>query len=178
MQKFFLFAVLTLFLASCSNVGKFKDSIETLSGDWDSTTSAIVALSEKVTTAQNSWNQAKAGMAITEEMQSTLGEDVLGQITELVAGNGAINEQFGGLSSGIFEFVANWEEKGKMLTALKDGLTAGKLPENPQASIDELTALIAEGKEKMGGWETALTGAQSAAQGALARFTELTSGAQ
>lgn len=178
MQKFFLFALLTFVVSSCSNVGKYAEAINALSGDWDSTTSSVLALSEKITTAQNTWNTMKAGMQITEEMQGSLGEDVLGQVTELIGGNEAITGQFGELSKGVFEFISNWEEKGAALTGLKDGLAAGKLEGDPQATIDELTALVASGKEQMGGWDEALSGANSAAQAALARFTELTSGAQ
>ena len=176
MQKFFLFAVLTFVFASCSNVGKYADAINSLSGEWDSTTGAVVALSEKITTAQSSWNAMQSAMAVTDQMKETLGEDVLGQVTELVAGNAGISSQFGDLSKGVFEFVSNWEEKGKLLTGLKDGLAAGKLEGDPQATIDELTGLVAQGKENLGGWEDTLAGAQSAAQAAMARFTELTSG--
>ena len=174
MQKFLLFAVLTFVLASCSNVGKYKEAIESLSGDWDSTTNAVVAIGEKITTAQNSWNTMQESMVVTDEMTENLGEDVLGQITELVAGNGAISDQFGDLSKGVFEFVSNWEEKGKKLTELKEGLAGGKLPGDVQGTIDELTNLVSEGKTKVSGWEEGLASAQAAAQSAMTKFKDLT----
>lgn len=178
MQKLFLFVVLAFSLASCSNVGKHKDAIMSLSGEWDSATQLVTDLSGKVSNAQNSWNTMKAGMQITEELKSKLGEDALGQLTTLIAGNSSISSGFSGISQEVLGFISNWEDKGKLLTGLKDGLTAGKLEGDVEGTISTLTSLIGEGKEKVGSWEEKLGGTQSAAEAAFAKFQEIVSAVQ
>lgn len=173
MQKFFLFVVLTFTLASCSNVGKYAEPIANLASDWDSTAALVTDLSSKVTAAQNGWNTMKAGMQITEELKSSLGEEALGQLTQLIAGNSGISSAFSGLSGDVVGFLSNWEEKGKLLTGLKDGLAAGKLEGDVDGTIAQLTSLVTEGKDKVTGWTETLSSTQSAAEAAFAKFQEL-----
>ena len=153
MRNLMILSLLALFTMSCSNVGKFSGAIESLGTDWDSATEMITGLAANISTEQNNLTGMLANMEIGDEIKNKLSEEALGQITQLTSQFTGQQTALSGVSQEVLGFISNWEEKGKMLTSLKEGLSAGKLSGDPQAQIDELTALVAEGKEKVGGWE-------------------------
>ena len=54
MRKLIFLTILSVAFASCSNVGKYKEAIESLSSDWESATSQVKATVDQITEATHS----------------------------------------------------------------------------------------------------------------------------
>lgn len=172
MKKLLFLLPFTLFVA-CDNVGQYAEAITSVASNWDGATEAVTGLLGNITTAQGGITEMLAGMNISEEMQGSLAEGVLSQLTGL---KDQVSTQ-GGALSGILEqvtaFKGQWEEKGEVLQGLKDGLAAGKLPEDVEGTLSGLKEMISTGTAKVGEWGPQVEKAQSGAKSAFDQFTAL-----
>ncbi|MCB0578773.1 MAG: hypothetical protein KDD10_05625 [Phaeodactylibacter sp.] len=176
MRKLILLSVLAVALASCSNVGKYKDAIESLSSDWESTTSQVTAVVDQINQAQAQAKSALEGMNPSEEVVAAFTDE---QKTKLASLKQAVQGQMsdlGALSQQAFEFVSKWQEEGQKLTALKDGLASGKLPGDVQATIDSLKGLIGTAKENATTWAGKVESAQTTVASATQSYNSLVGG--
>lgn len=172
MKRLLFLLPFTLFVA-CDNVGQYAESITSVAANWDGATEAVTGLLGNITTAQGGITEMLAGMNISEELQGSLAEGVLSQLTGL---KDQVSTQ-GGALSGILEqvtaFKGQWEEKGETLQGLKDGLAAGKLPEDVEGTLSSLKEMISTGTAKVGEWGPQVEEAQSGAKSAFDQFTAL-----
>lgn len=171
MRKLITFIILAVAFTSCSNVGKYKESIESLSAEWEASTAKVSGTVDQITQAQE---QAKSvlesmslpeGTALTDEQSSKIAE--LKQTVQSQMGN------LGQLAQKAFEFVNQWQEEGEKLEALKDGLAEGKLPGDAQATIDSLKGMVGTAGEKVSEWENQLGSANEAVQAASNSYNEI-----
>lgn len=167
----FLFLVTSVF--SCNNVAKYKDAITGLATDWDATTATVTGLVEKITGLQNQAQNLMTSMNPSEEVAAAMNEQQTATMNDLKQGLQANLGTLGEMSKAAFEFVSKWQTEGEKLTALKDGLAAGKLPKDVQATIDSLKATAEEGKSKVSEWEGALENNQDMVQKAAAAYQQL-----
>ncbi|HMQ50069.1 MAG TPA: hypothetical protein PKA00_21765 [Saprospiraceae bacterium] len=167
----FLFLLTGVF--SCNNVAKYKDAINGLATDWDATTATVSGLIEKITAVQTQAKDLMTSMNPSEEAAAAMNEQQTATLNDLKQGLQANLGTLGEMSKTAFEFVSKWQSEGEKLTALKDGLAAGKLPKDVQATIDSLKATAEEGKSKVGEWEGGLENTQDMVQKAAAAYQQL-----
>ncbi|MEN0006801.1 MAG: hypothetical protein AAF798_21785 [Bacteroidota bacterium] len=172
MKKVFLSLVLVSFFA-CNNVAQYAEAIGTLSSDWESTTQLVTALTGKISGAQEMLSGLQGQMNLTDEVKGLLSEDQLGLVTQYITQFGGFNDVIGNLSSEVFGFVGNWQEKAKDLEALTSGLEAGKIEGDIQAKIAGLSTMVTEAKGKVAGWEETLSGTTSKAQSVFGQFKSI-----
>ena len=175
MRKLILFSVLALAITSCSNVAQYKDAIEALNGEWGGTTAKVTAMVEQISQTQAMAKSALDAMAPSEEITTQMSEEqtnLLNGLKEQVTGQlGSV----GDLSKTAFEFVSKWQSEGENLKALTDGLTAGKLPEDPQGMIDSLTGLVQEGNTNVESWGEQVNTIKEAVSAASTSYSSLIS---
>lgn len=68
----------------------------------------------------------------------------------------------------VSDFEATWAEKSAEVTALKDGLAAGKIEGDVNAKITELNAMIATANENLASWKTAYASIKGSVDAAMA----------
>lgn len=172
MKKLLFLLPFTLFVA-CDNVGKYAEAITSVAGDWDGATEAVTGLIGSITGAQSGISDLLSNMSIGEDVQASLAEGVLGQLTgfkDQVANQGTA---LSGLLEQVNAFKGEWEVKGQELQGLKDGLTAGKLPEGVEGTLSSLKEMITGGQTKVAEWGPKVEEAQTGAKSAFDQFTAL-----
>jgi hypothetical protein len=167
MKKFLLFA-LPLFLFSCkSGVEAHKDAITKLGTDWDATTKSVTGIVEGLTSdAMGLATQGSAMMldsVATKALKGDAGTKYTAALDMFKKATGAyapVQEEING-------FVASWTEKAGVVTALKDGLAAGKFEGDIPTQIADLTSMITQGTEKVTALTAKKTELKTAADSAL-----------
>ena len=173
MRKLIILSLLAAALASCSNVAKYKEAIETLSADWEATTSKVSATVSQITEAQDQAKTALQAISPSEEASASLTEDQSMKIGEL---QGVLQEQMGNLgqlAQKAFEFVNQWQEGSEKLEDLKTGLAEGKLPADAQSTIDNLKEMVTTAGEEVKGWESEVNTAKEAIKKVTDTYNEL-----
>lgn len=173
MRKLILFTILAIALTSCSNVGKYKEAIDTLSSNWESTTSEVTSAVDQITQAQEMAKSALASMNPPAEVAATLNEEQTGKLNLLKQATQAQMGDLGALAQQAFEFVTEWQAEGEKLTALKDGLSSGKLPGDVQGTIDSLKGLVDTAGENVTTWTGKVNAAKEAVASAQQSYTDL-----
>ncbi|MCO6480989.1 MAG: hypothetical protein J5I94_30375 [Phaeodactylibacter sp.] len=171
MRKLITLIILALAFSSCSNVGKFKESIESLSSEWETTTAKVSATVDQITQAQEQAKSVLDAMAVPEG--ASLTEEQTNQVASLKQ---TVQDQMGNLgqlAQKAFEFVEQWQNEGEKLDALKSGLAEGKLPGDVQATIDSLKGLVGTAGEKVSEWEGQVNSANEAVQSAADSYNEI-----
>lgn len=157
MKKVLAFFAFALFLAACSNVGKFKPMVEEISSKWDSATGAVTAFAGELTTEQQNWLTAKAGWTLpTPEAMAKWDDAAKAKYTEAQTAVANSEAALTAMNGEVGTFAASWQEKGKELQALKDGIAAGKLEGNPQETINSLNTAVTDATAKVDGWKKSL----------------------
>lgn len=172
MRKLLFLLPFTLFIA-CENVGKYAETIQSLSGDWSSTSEAVTGLMGNITETQGDISQMLSEMAIGEDLQSSLEQGVLDQLAgfrDQVSNQGA---GLTGLLEKVNTFKGEWEEKAETLQEIKDQLETGKVPEGIEESLNSIRETIASGQTSVSEWEPQLEKIQTDANSAFDQFTEL-----
>lgn len=151
MKHIFFLLFLISFIA-CDSVEKHRASIEELSGSWDTATQSINDFAASVQAEAVSHGNAIAGITIDEKAFAKLKPDAQAQITG--AKDAAINAGAGyqNILGEIGSFVTSWTEKAATLTALKDGLAAGKIEGDVVGQVAELTAMVSDAQTKVTSW--------------------------
>ena len=152
MKKLFLFA-LPLLMISCKGVEQYRAGIEELSGNWDNTTKAITDFQGMVSSDLTNYTQALAGVQLDPAVAAKMKPE---QTASLEAAQKAVTDALGAyapLQQEINDFVAMWTEKSAAVTALKDGLAAGKIEGDVTAQLAELNALVTTANDKLKAWQ-------------------------
>ena len=177
MRKLIILSILAVALASCSNVGKFKEAIESLSTDWEATTGKVTAVVDQINSVQAQAKSALDSMNPSEEVAAAMSDE---QKTKLASLQQAAQGQMGELETlaqQAFDFVSKWQTEGEKLTALKDGLAAGKLPGDVQATIDSLKGLMGNAEENVTAWTGQVESAKENVAIATQSYNDLIGGA-
>jgi hypothetical protein len=168
MKKLFLFALPLVLLVACKGVEQYRPGIEELSGSWDNTTKAITDFSVKVSNDMTAYTQAAASMpALDEATAKKLKPEQTAAIQTAQKGVTDALSQFAPLQQTINDFVTTWSAKSADVTALKDGLAAGKIDGDVAGKLTELNALVATGNENLKAWEASYATIKSNVESAL-----------
>lgn len=171
MRKLITITILALAFSSCSNVGKYKESIETLSAEWEASTAKVSAAVDQITQAQEQAKSVQEAMVLPEG--ASLTEEQSAKVATIQQ---TVQEQMGKLgelAQQAFEFVDQWQQEGEKVEALKDGLSEGKLPGDVQATIDNLKSMVATAEEKAVNWESQANDANKQVQAAADSYNAI-----
>ena len=152
MKKLFFFLI-PLLVFACKGVEQHRAGIEELSANWDSTTKAITDFQAMVSADMTSYTKALAAMQPDDATRMKMKPE---QVTVWEASQKTVTDAlgaYGPLQKTINDFVSTWSEKSAEVTALKDGLTAGKIEGDVNAKITELNGMIAQANENLTAWK-------------------------
>lgn len=169
MKKLF-FLLLPLLVFACKGVEQYQAPINELSTNWDSTTRGITDFQAEVSNDLTAYTQNLAAMQPDDATKAKMKP---ADITAWEAAQKSVTDALGAYApfqKTINDFVKVWAEKSSEVTALKDGLAAGKLEGDVNAKITELNAMVATGNENLTSWKAAyasLKGSVDAAYGSV-----------
>ncbi len=174
MKKLFLFA-LPLLLISCKGVEQHRAGIEELSGNWDNTTKSITDFAGMVSSDLTGYTRALAGVRLDDAVAKKLKPE---QTAAFASAQEAVTKALSGyapLQQSINDFVKTWTEKSADMTALKDGLAAGKIDGDVNAKTAELNDMIATGNNNLKDWQGSYASIKGGVDSAMAALTQLMS---
>ena len=172
MKKLFLFA-LPLLMISCKGVEQYRAGIEELSGNWDNTTKAVTDFQGMVSSDLTNYTQALAGVQLDPAVAAKMKPE---QTASLEAAQKAVTDALGAyapLQQEINDFVATWTEKSASVTALKDGLAAGKIEGDVTAQLTELNAMVTTANDKLKAWQGTYSTVKGGVDTAMSALTQL-----
>ena len=166
MKNLFILLLLPLLLFACKGAEQHREGIEQLSVNWDNTTKAITDFKAMVSGDMTGYTQKLAAMqpATTSTMtpeQTTAWEASQKTVTDALGA-------YGPLMQTINDFEATWNAKTAEVTALKDGLAAGKLEGDVNAKLTELNAMIATANENLNSWKANYASIKGSVEAAMA----------
>ena len=141
MKKLFLFA-LPLLLISCKGVEQYRAGIEELSGNWDNATKALTDFSGTVTTDMTNYQAALTSMNLDESVTKKLKPEQTAAWDAAKKGVEDALGAYGPFQQKVNDFIKTWSEKSAEVTALKDGLAAGKIEGDVNANLADLGAMV------------------------------------
>lgn len=171
-QVLTILSILFVF-ASCSNAGKYAGQINELASKWDSTTSAITDFAGTVSNTQSSWLSDANSMQVAEEAMKGWSDDMKAKYNELTTAVNSNTTNLSGLTSELDAFITQWTEKSETLKSLKDGLAAGKLGDDVETQLSELTSLANTGASNLEGWQSKFSEINAAIASAKQMFADL-----
>jgi|GEM_PF-1076036 len=178
MKKLFLFALPLVLLVACKGVEQYRAGIEELSGSWDTTTKAITDFAGMVSSDMTNYTQAAASMPMMDE--ATAKKMKPEQIAAIDAAKKGVTDAlaaYAPLQQTINDFVKTWSEKAADVTALKDGLAAGKIEGDVTAKLTELNAMVATGNDNLKAWEASYATVKGGVEAAMAAMKQAMSAA-
>lgn len=139
-KLFFLSLIVSVF--ACKNVEQYKAGIEELGTKWDATTAAVTEFSTMVDASTASFNANFDSLGVDSVYLSKLKGADLDKVKMAVEAYKTSGAGLTEITAKLAEAKTAWEAKAGEVTALKDGLAAGKLEGDVTAKIAELTNFI------------------------------------
>ena len=172
MKKLFLF-VLPLLIVSCKGVEQYRAGIEELSGNWDNATKAVTDFAGTVSNDLTNYQTALAGVQIDEMTAKKLKPE---QTAAFDAAKKAVEDALAGYApfqQTINDFATMWTEKAATVTALKDGLAAGKLEGDVTGQLAELGTMVTTANDNLKAWTESYGAVKGGVDTAMGSLTEL-----
>lgn len=161
MKKILLAAVAGLILVACNNTAKFKAPIESLATQWDSTTTVVANFATMLTQEIANVQAMASGMTVTDEAKAKLDDAGKAKLAEIETGWAAESAGLNAANEEVTAFVTAWGEKAQKLNALKEGLAAGKLGKETDATIAELTTAVTDAGTSVAAWTEKVNAAKA-----------------
>jgi hypothetical protein len=160
-------------MISCKGVDQYTAGIEELSGNWETTTKAITDFSGMVSTDLTNYTTALASVKLDDAVAKKMKPE---QTSAFEAAKLAVTDALGAyapLQNTINDFVKTWTEKSADVTALKDGLAAGKLEGDVAGKLAELNGLVTTGNANLTAWKASYGTVKGGVDTAMAALTQL-----
>lgn len=167
MKKVLLFALPLLLIACKGGVEAHKAAIEELGTSWDAATTAVTGFSEGLTKDMTSMTEAANQMMLDSAAVAGLKGEAGTKWTEAITAFKTASDAYTPVQTELNDFVTMWTEKGAGVTALKDGLAAGKIEGDIPAQIAELSGLATQATEKVASWTAKQTELKASSESAL-----------
>lgn len=172
MKKLILF-VLPLLIISCQGVEQYRAGIEELSGNWDNATKAVTDFAGTVSTDLTNYQTALAGVVIDDAMAKKMKPE---QKAAVDAAKKAVEDALAGYApfqQTINDFASTWTTKAADVTALKDGLAAGKLEGDVAGKVTELGTMVTTANDNVKAWTESYTALKGGVDAAMTSLTQL-----
>jgi hypothetical protein len=166
----------TLFLlVSCNSVEKYRAGIEGLATSWETTTQSVTDLSNQLNSEISGHSNMMAAIQLPDNF-SKLKADVQAQVNDAMAACNNSATGYSDVLNQVSTFAAEWTTKGADLTALTEGLAAGKLGADAATKIAELTTYASDATTKVADWTSKMNEVKAATQGTHSTLIDLISG--
>ena len=162
MKKLIAFALPLLFLVACNSVEKYRSGIESLTTQWDQTTTSVTEVAAMVSAEQTSFQENLSTLAVAEDAMAKVKEDKKTMVMDAYNALQTSGTSFSAISGEINDFVANWTSKAEEVNMLKEGLASGKLEGDVTAQIAELTNMVTDAGTKVTSWKEQIEAAKTA----------------
>lgn len=152
-MKNLFFFLLPLLLVACKGVEQYRTGIEELSGNWDATTKAITDFQGMVSSDLTNYTQSLAAMQPDMAVKAKMKPE---QVAAWETTQKGVTDALGAyapMQKTMSDFVTTWSEKTAEVTALKDGLAAGKIEGDVGAKLTELNAMVTTANENLTAWK-------------------------
>ena len=149
MKKLGIF-LLFVSLVACKNVEQYKAGIEELGSKWEATTASFTGFASTVETENKAFASMNDSLMVDSMALAKLAPDAQTKLNDAKAAFTNAGAGYASLLTDISGFTTEWAAKGAEVTALKDGLAAGKLEGDVAAKIAELTNYVTESEGKLG----------------------------
>jgi hypothetical protein len=172
MKKLFLF-VLPLLIVSCKGVEQYRAGIEELSGNWDNATKAVTDFQGTVSNDLTNYTTALANVKLDDAVAMKLKPE---QKASFEAAQKAVTDALGAypaFQQTINDFATMWTEKAATVTALKDGLAAGKLEGDVAGQLAELGTMVTTANDNLKAWTESYGAIKGGVDTAMGSLTEL-----
>jgi hypothetical protein len=172
MKKLFLF-VLPLLMVSCKGVEQYRAGIEELSGNWDNATKAVTDFSGMVSNDLTNYTTALANVKLDDAVAKKLKPE---QMTAFESAQKAVTDAlaaYPAFQTTINDFATMWTEKSAAVTALKDGLAAGKLEGDVTGQLAELGTMVTTANDNLKAWTESYGAIKGGVDTAMGSLTEL-----
>lgn len=168
MKKLLLIA-LPLFVFSCKpGVESHRGAIEELSTSWDSATAAVTEFSNSLTGDINGYTENATALMLDSVTSASLKGDVATKWAEATSAfKATTSDAYAPVQNELNDFITMWTAKAGEITALKDGLAAGKIEGDVAAKIADLSSLVTQANEKVAAWTAKKAELKTAADSAL-----------
>lgn len=177
MKKLFLFAFPLVLLVACKGVEQYRAGIEELSGNWDTTTKAITDFAGMVSSDMTNYTQAASTMPMMDDAAAKkMKPEQTAAIDAAKKGVTDALAAYGPLQQTINDFVKTWSEKAADVTALKDGLAAGKIDGDVAGKLTELNAMVTTGNDNLKAWEASYATVKGGVESAMAAMKQAMGG--
>lgn len=169
-----LFAIVLLTILSCqNNIDQYRVGIEELSSKWDLTATSVNNLSEMLTTESNAFTSMMSNMNVEDETLSKLSTEEQAKIKAAKQSYTAAGSGFGEMKTTLEAFTTEWTTKAAEVTALKEGLTSGKLEGDVAAKLADLTTFITDTDTKVSEWTQKLEATKTAIAANHSNYTSV-----
>lgn len=172
---FFVFVVLT-FVSCQNNIEQYRTGIEELGSKWDSISTSVNSFAEKLNMENNNFTAMVSSMNTEDAMFAKLSEEEQAKITTAKASITNAGAGFGEMVKTVETFTTEWTTKAAEVTALKDGLTSGKLEGDVAAKLTELNTYLADAGTKVTEWNTQLETMKSTIAATQSEYSTLVAG--
>jgi len=162
MKNVFFFLSILLVFSACQNSEQYKAGIEDLSAKWDATSTGLSDFANTLNGEMQGQIKMVSSMELPETVMTSLSDEAKGKVGEAKMACTKAAGDFGGIQQDVSAFMADWQTKGAELTALKDGLAAGKLEGDVAGQIAGLTTFMGEAGTKLTAWNASLETAKAA----------------
>ena len=162
MKNVLFFASILFVFSACQNIEQYKAGIEDLSAKWDATSTSASDFANTLNGEMAGHANMVSSMELPETVVASLSDEAKAKVNEAKMACTKTAEDFGGIQQEVGTFMADWKAKGEELTALKDGLAAGKLEGDVAGKIAELETFVTDAGTKLTAWGTSLETAKAA----------------
>ncbi len=150
MKKILVFLFAIALFASCKNAEQYKAGITDLTTKWDAATAAVGELSTMLEASKAAQMASFDSLHIDSTFMSKIKGADLDKVKTAVTAYQSSGAGLMEASTKLDEIKSTWDAKSAEVTALKDGLAAGKLEGDVAAKLTELTAFITNTEASVG----------------------------
>ena len=168
MKKLFFLSLIAVSVFSCKNIEQYKAGIDELGTKWETTTAAVTEFSTMVDASNAAFTANFDSLGVDSTFMSKLKGADLDKVKMAVEAYKTSGAGLTEIAGKLAEAKTAWEAKAGEVTALKDGLAAGKLEGDVTAKIAELTNFITSNESQLATWKESLAKVSEGSASALA----------
>jgi hypothetical protein len=168
MKKVLVFLFAIAIFASCKNVEQYKAGITDLSTKWEAASATVSGLSTMLDASKAaqmaSFDSLKIDSTFMAKLKGADLDKVKAAVTAYQSSGAGLTEA----ATKLAEIKSTWDAKSTEISALKDGLAAGKLEGDVTAKLNELTAFLASNETAISTIKDMVTKSSEGSTSALA----------
>lgn len=150
MRKCIILLSLCAGLLACNGVDKYREPIEDLVGQWETSTQAVQAFASNLQTERSAAQDILSGMSAPDSLG--LVPETMTQIGELRTTTQTEITKLSGLQQTVDAFVTEWTTKATIVENLKKSLGSGEFEGDIPATLSNLKGMLDSSAANLGEW--------------------------